>query len=504
MNNPDEQRRYLRVGGADVHVRAMARAGTTLLVVSDEPGAHATERRAIDAQIAEGWCPVVVDLPGIGDTVGSPALAPVGIAALLAGVADALGVETFGVMTFGHAVAAAEPLRSLAGERVAKLVNHRVPSADDRVDHVAALSELRQLLEPRRDGAHLLAAWDHVRMRRIFRTWQQRRADDRCTEPIPRAQALQEAVLPILATPTAYVDAVEALLGARVPHAALASSPPSAGPSRRFVDTPSGQVHVRVFGRATNLPALLLLHPSPGSAASYESVGVEFARDRLVIAPDMIGNGLSAKPSHDAHRTIDMYADDAAAVLDALGVEVCDVWGTHTGTLVGMELALRHSARVRALGVDGITLFDDGETADVLANYLPPFELDDYGAHLTRAWGMRHDMSLFWPWYRHDGHGVRGLGATDPAALHAITVELLRSGPTFRLAYLAAFRYPTRERLPLVSVPMLLGASPADPLRVHATEAKRLKSDLELIATDGFGEGLVATVAAYRAWYARI
>ena len=510
-------RRYLRVGDADVHLRVFGRTGTTLLVVSDEPGAHATERAAVGALRDQGWCPVVVDLPGIGDTIGSHALPATEAAALLLAVADSLGATSFGVLTFGYAAAVVEPLRALADSRLEVAMHRRVPMAELWSDHRDALIRLRQLLEPRRDGAHLLVAWDHVRMRRIFSTWQRRGVEDRTTEPIPNGHDLHEAVLPILAAPALYVDALERLVDAHsntlhsnTRHSINPSkSPPAPSPgidrpARTFVDTPSGQVHVRLFGRRSERPPLLLLHPSPGSAASYEAVGAEFARDRLVIAPDMIGNGLSEKPKHDAMRTIDMYADDAEAVLDALNVDECDVWGTHTGALVAVELAIHHPARVCGLGVDGITLFDDDETADVLANYLPPFELDDYGSHLARAWGMRHDMSLFWPWYRHDGTGVRELGALDPDALHAITVELLRSGPTFRLAYSAAFRYPTRQQLPKVLVPMLLSSNPADPLRVHLAEAKRLKPDLALIDTFGFGEGLAATVGAFDTWYAHL
>ena len=218
----------------------------------------------------------------------------------------------------------------------------------------------------------------------------------------------------------------------------------------------------------------------------------------------MLGNGDSDAPTiHHAlvdalspeygdscgtARTLADYADEAIAVLDALGEEEpVDIWGNHTGALIGMELAIRHPDRVRRLVMDGITIFEPAESADILARYLPPFELDDYGAHLLRAWGMRHDMILFWPWYRTNAAGWRAHGALEPTALHAVTMELLRSGPTFRTAYDAAFRYPTAARLPLLTVPALLTVLASDPLAGAADEACRLLPSLQRVSIGGYG-----------------
>ena len=218
----------------------------------------------------------------------------------------------------------------------------------------------------------------------------------------------------------------------------------------------------------------------------------------------MLGNGDSdATPMHHAlvdalspefgdrcgtGRTIADYAEEAVSVLDALGEdEPVDVWGNHTGALIGMELAIRHPHRVRRLVMDGITMFEPAEKADILANYLPPFELDEYGAHLLRAWGMRHDMILFWPWYRTNRDGWRPLGALAPEALHAVTMEMLRSGPAFRTAYDAAFRYPTSVRLRLLTVPALLTVFAADPLSGAADEACRILPALKRVDIGGYG-----------------
>ena len=366
------------------------------------------------------------------------------------------------------------------------------------------LAGLAERLEPRADGAHLAAAIDAVRSAWIFGPWHERIPAARLRAGVPSAAALHAAALCLLESPStlraraAWFDA----LSAQTFTPRRANQDPD--PARSYVNIRFGQVHIRTEGHRTRRPTLLALHPSPGSARPYAHIAARLGSTRRVVAPDMLGNGDSdAPPVHHAlvdalspefgdscgtARTLADYADEAVGVLDALGeVEPVDVWGNHTGALIGLELSIRHPHRVRRLVIDGITIFEPAEKADILAHYLPPFELDDYGAHLLRAWGMRHDMILFWPWYRTNPAGWRPLGALAPLALHAITMELLRSGPTFRTAYDAAFRYPTSARLPLLTVAALLTVFAADPLASAADEALRLLPSLQLASIGGYG-----------------
>ncbi len=368
----------------------------------------------------------------------------------------------------------------------------------------AELALLADRLTPRSDGAHLAAAIDAARAAWVFAPWHTRTAAARRLVTVPEAAALHDAALRLLDSPSTLVSrgAWFDALGAHrfVPMRAAQS----VDPPRSYANTRFGQIHVCTYGSRTQQPTLLALHPSPGSARPYAHVALRLAETRRVVAPDMLGNGGSDAPvmHHtlvDAlspefgdrcgtARTLADYADEAVAVLDALGEgQPVDVWGNHTGALIGMELAIRHPRRVRRLVMDGITIFDATETADILARYLPPFELDEYGAHLLRAWGMRHDMALFWPWYRTNADGRRAMGAVPTNVLHANTMELLRSGPSFRVAYDAAFRYPTARRLPLITVPTLLTVVAADPLAGAADEASRLLPTLRRATIGGYG-----------------
>ena len=366
------------------------------------------------------------------------------------------------------------------------------------------LAALSNRLQPRADGAHFASAVDAVRSSWVFDPWHERTAPARLRVRVPSAEALHVAALRLLESPSdlaargAWFDA----LGSHPLAPKRAAE--DLDPARSYAHTRFGHVHIRTEGGRTRRPTLLALHPSPGSARPYAHIAACLGATRRVIAPDMLGNGDSDGPAvHHAlvdvlspefgdrcgtARTMADYADEVIAVLETLGeLEPVDVWGNHTGALVGLELAIRHPTRVRRLVMDGITIFDAAEKADILANYLPPFELDEYGAHFLRAWGMRHDMILFWPWYRTNADGWRFLGALTPSAQHAITMEMLRSGPSFRTAYDAAFRYPTSARLPLLTVPALLTVMAADPLSGAADEACRLLPALRRADIGGYG-----------------
>ena len=479
-----EERSYVTVRASDVpllaHVHTFdspASVTTVLAVVSPLASPRAVAKD-IAAMVATGRRVVVVDHPGTG---GSDPWA---------------GSQHEWVDLVGGAVDATElvALGPVAGSS-------------------PELALLADRLIPRRDGAHLAAAIDAVRAAWVFAPWHERTAAARRQATVPGAAALHDGALRLLESPStlaargAWFDA----LGAH--RFAPTRAAQSVDPPRSYANTRFGQIHVCTYGPRTQQPSVLALHPSPGSARPYAHVAHQLSGTRRVIAPDMLGNGASdAAVMHHAlvdalspefgdqcgtSRTLADYADEAVAVLDALGEGLpVDIWGNHTGALIGMELAIRYPRRVRRLVMDGITMFDAAETADILARYLPPFELDEYGSHLFRAWGMRHDMSLFWPWYRTNADGFRATGAVPTDVAHANTMELLRSGPSFRVAYDAAFRYPTARRLPLVTVPTLLTVIAVDPLAGAADEVARLLPTLQRAGIGGYGpDHLNASVA---------
>ncbi|WP_420715719.1 alpha/beta fold hydrolase [Streptomyces sp. SBT349] len=94
-------------------------------------------------------------------------------------------------------------------------------------------------------------------------------------------------------------------------------------------------------------PPLLLLGGQSNSHRWWDPVRADFAAARTTISLDYRGTGGSDKP--DRPYSTQEFAEDAVAVLDALGVGRADVYGTSMGGRVAQWLAARHPERVRAL-----------------------------------------------------------------------------------------------------------------------------------------------------------
>jgi pimeloyl-ACP methyl ester carboxylesterase len=236
---------------------------------------------------------------------------------------------------------------------------------------------------------------------------------------------------------------------------------------RAFADLPTRQVHYR---RAGDGPPLLMIHASPGSSKQLEGKIAALAATRSVIAPDTPGNGDStALPLPEPQ--IPDYAEALRDFLDAVGLERCDVYGTHTGANIGLDLAILAPERVRRLILDGIGLYPEDERRRLVAEYAHPIELDLIGTQYLRAFMFCRDQYLFWPWYETGRANRRDGGLPSAAALHDWTLEVCKALGTYHLGYRAAFANPVQERLPLLNTPTLLLTAANDPLADYTRQA---------------------------------
>lgn len=94
-------------------------------------------------------------------------------------------------------------------------------------------------------------------------------------------------------------------------------------------------------------PPLLLVAGIPGTASDWAPLVERLAATRRVIAYDNRGSGGSTVTA--GPYTTAQLADDAAALLDRLGIERSDVFGVSLGGMICQELALRHPDRVVGL-----------------------------------------------------------------------------------------------------------------------------------------------------------
>jgi 3-oxoadipate enol-lactonase len=102
------------------------------------------------------------------------------------------------------------------------------------------------------------------------------------------------------------------------------------------------------FERAGSGPTLLFISGTGGDLRAKPNVfDGPLARSFDLIAYDQRGLGRSGKP--DVDYTMADYADDAAALMEYLGVASAPVIGVSFGGMVAQELALRHPDKVERL-----------------------------------------------------------------------------------------------------------------------------------------------------------
>jgi pimeloyl-ACP methyl ester carboxylesterase len=113
----------------------------------------------------------------------------------------------------------------------------------------------------------------------------------------------------------------------------------------RSLDVPGARLHYEVRGTGP----LLLVIGSPMPAAEFLPLAHAMAADHTVVTYDPRGLGHSTIHDPEQDATPDLRADDVAAILDALGADSADVFGSSGGAVTGLALVSRHPGRVRTL-----------------------------------------------------------------------------------------------------------------------------------------------------------
>ena len=137
----------------------------------------------------------------------------------------------------------------------------------------------------------------------------------------------------------------------------------------QMIDLPSGRFHYQSWGAEhDDLPAMVLLHGITSSALSWVRVGPALASRYRVYALDMRGHGESIKPP--AGYSLRHTADDAAAFIEALGLDNPAVMGHSWGGATAMVLASRPMPAVSHMILeDPAHHFDSGDVEKQIAYY---------------------------------------------------------------------------------------------------------------------------------------
>ncbi|MDE2304698.1 MAG: alpha/beta hydrolase [Gammaproteobacteria bacterium] len=208
--------------------------------------------------------------------------------------------------------------------------------------------------------------------------------------------------------------------------------------TRRIVPTRFGQMHLRSEGRGGR--ALLLLHPSPRSAAIWEPL--QSRLQRTSVAPDRLGYGCSDAPPWAL--TIEQYAQGTIDALAAAGIDgPLDLFGVGVGAVEAVEIAHRLGDRASRVAVGAVPMFSAEELERQMEKYSEqPLKPTLEGGHLLGAW--RAGFAFRAPPY-------------DLSILHRRFVDLvLAANPGAALR--AAAAYPLAKRLRALRVPITVFA----------------------------------------------
>jgi len=131
-------------------------------------------------------------------------------------------------------------------------------------------------------------------------------------------------------------------------HRAPSAELPPTAPIRRF--EPRFRVvhgYRRAYIRAGRGPALLFIHGIGDSFRTWDGLLERFARHHTVVAPDLLGHGLSDKPRADY--SIAGYACGMRDLLSVLGIDRVTAVGHSLGAGVAMQFAYQFPERCERL-----------------------------------------------------------------------------------------------------------------------------------------------------------
>ena len=231
--------------------------------------------------------------------------------------------------------------------------------------------------------------------------------------------------------------------------------------------------------------SLLLIMGLGANTTSWEMQLPAFSREYRTIAFDNRGSGRTDKPQ--SPYTIPQMADDAAALLDHLGIASAHVFGMSMGGMIAQEMALRHPQRVRALVLGGTMA---GGPNAVMA-----------GPQLIQQWAS----TALLPLEQAIKNGLRFLYSEEFIARNH--ERLVRRA--LDLAYLqppldavqrqvmAVLQFNTFQRLADVTAPTLVISGTAD--QIVPPENSRILAEripgAQLIELEGAGHGFLAEKA---------
>jgi pimeloyl-ACP methyl ester carboxylesterase len=113
-----------------------------------------------------------------------------------------------------------------------------------------------------------------------------------------------------------------------------------------MLEVPGGSLYYELRGSG---PVLLMIPGGPADAAGFRPVAEHLADGYTVVTYDCRGNSRSPMTGPREDLTVDLAAQDARRLLEAVGAGPADIFGSSGGATYGLALVARHPGLVRTL-----------------------------------------------------------------------------------------------------------------------------------------------------------
>jgi pimeloyl-ACP methyl ester carboxylesterase len=194
---------------------------------------------------------------------------------------------------------------------------------------------------------------------------------------------------------------------------------------------------------------LVLVHGLLMNRHMYDRLAPEMAaRGLRILTVDLLGHGASDRPTDMRYYNMAAFADQLADLIEQLGLDRPVVGGTSLGANVGLEMAVRHPDRTRALFIE-MPVLDNALLGAALV-FTPVLILLRFGKPVLGAAAMaanrvprsHHLVDILLDWTRR-----------DPGSSRAVLEGVLIGRGA-----------PPREERERIAQPALVIGHPADPL----------------------------------------
>jgi pimeloyl-ACP methyl ester carboxylesterase len=235
-----------------------------------------------------------------------------------------------------------------------------------------------------------------------------------------------------------------------------------------YVDLPEGQVHYRHCGTTVaGTPPIIFLHQTASSSRMWHQVMQRLDTGRRLIAFDTPGFGGSFDPPGTPG--MPQYGRWMLDSLNALGIDMFDIVGHHTGVCIAAEMIRAAPERVGRVAMIGPLPLTPEEREAFRGQFSAPMAPDPDGAYLKQTWDY-----------------IAHLGAASSLDLiHREVLDTLRAWHGRYQAYSAVWDQDFTALLQAITCPLLLMCAPGDILMQFFDRACTLRPDAKTVRLSG-------------------